>query len=389
MSWPFTGRAQRELTAADLIAERTGRRTSSRLISRKAALRHSVAWSCLRLRADLISTMPVKVYRDIDGTRVKQFTPPILETPGGPRVRIMEWLYSSQFDLDSCGNTFGIITARDGAKRPSRIDLVDSDTVTVYQKNGQIGYRIGGTEYDPADIWHERQFTLAGCPVGLSPVAYAAMTLDRYLSAGEFAANWFSNSTLPGGHLKNTARVLKKGEAGKAKANFKASVEAGDVWVSGSDWEYNMIAAKASESQFIETMDGTERDVCRFFGVPADLADVVIQGSSLTYANIGQRNLQFLIMNLGPAIRRREDAFSADLLAAPRYVKFNADALLRMDTKSRYDAHKVAVDGRWLAPSEVREIEERPPFTPEQLAEFAQLFPNKAAAPTPAPEVTP
>lgn len=388
MSWPF---ARRELTATDLVAERTGRRTLGRNVSRKAALRHSVAWSCLRLRADLISTMPVKVYRDVGGTPVEQFVPPVLTSPGGSKVRGMEWRYSTQFDLDSCGNTFGLITARDGAGRPARIDLVDADTVTVYMKGGQLGYRIGGTEYTPAEVWHERQFTMSGLPVGLSPVAYAAMTLDRYLSAGEFARDWFSNSTLPGGHLKNTARVLKRGEARKAKANFKASVEAGDVWVSGSDWEYNMIAAKASESQFIETMEGTERDICRYLGVPADLADVVIQGSSLTYANISQRNLQFLITNLGPAIRRREEAFSHDLVAAPRYVKLNADAMLRMDTKTRYDAHKVAIDARFLAPSEARALEDRPPFTPDQLAEFAQLFPNKAGAPgqTPTPEATP
>ena len=388
MSWPFTGRASaRELTALDLLAERTGRRSGRGPVSREKALRHSAAWACLRLRADLISTMPVKVYRDVDGTPVKLPAPPVLVKPS---TRIMEWLYSSQFDLDSCGNAFGIITARDGAGRPAQITLVNADDVTVIVKDGVVTYRIGGTTYTANEVWHERQFTVPGMVVGLSPIAYAAMTLQRYLSAAEFTVDWFGNSTVPGGHLKNTARTLKRQEAAKVKAAFKASVEAGDVWVSGSDWEYNMLAAKANEAQFLETMDGSAHDVCRFLGVPGDMVDLGVNGSSITYANITQRNLQFLITNLGPAIARREDAFSADLLAAPRYVKFNAGALLRMDLKSRYEAHAIGITTRFLAPSEARGFEELPPFTPEQEAEFTRLpLPGSPQTPNQNPGGTP
>jgi hypothetical protein len=40
----------------------------------------------------------------------------------------------------------------------------------------------------------------------------------------------------------------------------------------------------------------------------------------------------------------------------------NVDALLRPDTKSRYDAHKVALDAGFLTVDEVREFENREPF---------------------------
>ena len=65
----------------------------------------------------------------------------------------------------------------------------------------------------------------------------------------------------------------------------------------------------------------------------------VCSNCAITYANISQRNLQFLIMHLGPAVGRREDAFSRKLVSNPRYVKLNTDALLRMDpaeTSKRY-----------------------------------------------------
>jgi hypothetical protein len=74
------------------------------------------------------------------------------------------------------------------------------------------------------------------------------------------------------------------------------------------------------------------------------------------------------------------------LTPQPRYVKLNAAALLRLDPASRADMIKTQIDGRWLAPSEARELEDRAPFTPAQIAEFDELGLNKAAAggsPTP------
>jgi hypothetical protein len=40
----------------------------------------------------------------------------------------------------------------------------------------------------------------------------------------------------------------------------------------------------------------------------------------------------------------------------------NVDALLRPDTKSRYEAHKIALDAGFLTLDEVRELENREPL---------------------------
>lgn len=347
-----------------LLGERLGRRTGrSHRVSREQALRHSAVWACLRLRADLISTMPVDIFRRLNGIQVEQTKPPLFITPGGSKVGWVEWAYSTQVDLDSVGNTVGVITARDGLGLPSVIELANIDEVTFKGKGSKLTkVRIGKDEYDPEQIWHEKQYTLAGVPVGLSPIAHAAMSIRGYLSAQEFAADWFDNSTVPGGHLKNTARTLNRKQSLKAKQSFKDAVTAGDVWVSGSDWEYNMLSAKASESAFIESQQFSIGDACRFMGVPGDMIDAPVSGSSVTYANITQRNLQLLIINIGPAIVRREDAWSRGLVSEPRYVKLNPGALLRMDLKARYDSYKVGIDAGFLDDDEAREYENLPPL---------------------------
>ena len=366
-------------SSSTLLAERTAARTGSSTarVSRSDALTHSVAWACVRLRADLISTMPVDIFRRVAGVQMEQAKPPIFITPDG-QVDWVEWCYSTQVDLDSVGNAIGIITARDGMGLPSVIELADINEVTFKGKGSRLArVRVGQTWYEPEQVWHEKQFTLSGSPIGLSPIAHAARSIGGYLSAAQFAADWFGNSTVPGGHLKNTAKRLNKAESAAAKESFKATVAAGDIWVSGNDWEYSMLSAKASESAFLERMQYSDAEVCRFLGVPGDMVDVETSTGSVTYANVTQRNLQLLIMNIGPAIVRRETAWSRRLLPNPRYAKLNRGALLEMDLKSRYEAHGTAIDKRFLAPSEVRELENRPPFTAEQEAEFARLFAPK------------
>lgn len=385
MSWPF-GRREPMGTATQMVGVRTSARSKrGKHVSRDEALGVSAVWACVRLRADLVSTSPIEVYRNLpDGTQVDMPTPPVLQAPGGGSCDVMEWMYSTQVDLDTIGNTFGIIKARDGAGMPSLIELVPVTDVTVQVRGGVIKYKIAHELFDAGSIWHEKQFTTSGIPVGLSPIAYGAASMTGYLSAQNFAADWFSNGGVPAAHLKNTNRTLTPDQANDMKDKFKAAMSNGDVFVSGNDWDYDMIAAKASESQFLEERHFGLVEACRYHGVPADMIDVETgaAGSKLIYANITQRNLQFLIMNMGPAIRRRENALSK-VTARPRFVTLNTDKVLAMDMKSRFDAYKVAVDARAMTPNEWRARENMPPLTPDQVAEFAALFPSKPSAPIP------
>lgn len=358
-------------TAADLI-RRSAHGWPS--VNRETAMRNSAVWACLRLRANLVSSFPVDAYRIVDGRQVEVPKWPILVNPGGERVGIDEWLYSSQMDLDRSGNVFGLIRETNGFGLPSRIDLVPCSDVSVLCKNRELtGYRVYGEEYAVNRVWHERQYTLPGLHVGLSPVAFAAWSLGEYQSIQEFALDWFSNGTIPSAHLRNTQKTLKDEQADAVKARFKASVSSGDPFVTGADWEYNMLAAEGAAGNWIEAKRYGIGDIARFFDCPGDLIDAAVSTGSITYANITQRNLQFLIMHLGPAVTRRENALTK-LLPAPRRVRLNTDALLRMDPQARANTLKTQVDSRTIAPSEVRELEDRPPFTEEQLAEFDRLF---------------
>lgn len=368
--------------AHELIPSRDGARRGAVTVTNDTALRHSAVWACLRLRANLISTMPVDVYRKVDNIQVEMPKPPILITPGGERMDYVEWMYSSQFDLDRTGNVIGLITEVNSFGLPARIDLQTIGSCSVVERDGVVLYHIHGKKYPPQKVWHERQNTIPGLPVGLSPVAYAAWSIGQYQSAQQFALDWYGTGGIPKGQLRNTEiPIVDPAVAREAKQRFKAAVDGGDLFVTGKDWEFHPVQAEAVGAEWLEAQKYGVADIARFFDCPGDLIDAVVTSGNITYANVTQRNLQFLIMHLGPAVFRRERSLSK-LLPAPRFVKLNTSALLRMDDETRAKVIEARIRARTLAPSEARALENLLPLTEEQKAEFDRLFGVPRTQPT-------
>ncbi|MEZ5119670.1 MAG: phage portal protein [Candidatus Nanopelagicales bacterium] len=367
---------KRELSA--LLDDARARRLPGLAVppTRDESMAADVKWACLRLRGDLVSTTPLDVFRERDGLLYEVPKPQVLVTPDGRDIT--DWLYSSQTDLDDVGNDFGVITERDRAGFPSRIELVPAERITVRVVKGVVSYLMDGQEVPADQVWHERQFSTPGQVMGLSPTAYAAYMLSGYLSAVEFARDWFAGNAIPAAHLRNTAKVLNKPEARKVKADFIETITTGDVFVTGSDWEYSVLGAKASESAFIDMLKVSAPAQCRFYGVPGDVVDVESATGNITYANVTQRNLQLLTLNMGPAFVRRERAFTNALVPRGQVVKFATDAMLRMDPQARGESMGTAIESRRMTVTEARALDNRPPLTREQEAEFARLFPTRA-----------
>lgn len=351
-------------------------------------MRQSVVWAAVMLRASVVSMMPVDVYRRVPGESPASVpAPPVLISPSsfaeGHPEPISDWLFASQVSLDSYGNAFGEVTAFDATGLPARIELLPPEEARLTIRNGRIvEYQFGRTVIDPRRVWHERQHLLPGVPVGLSAITHSALSVATSKAAHQFAADWFGNSAIPGAHAKNVEKTLKPGESETIKAKFQQIIASGGLLVTGRDWTFEPMQAKAAESGLLETIRATEGDLCRFFGVPASMVGVSTEGgSSITYQNITQKNLDFLTTYMGPVLKRREDALST-LTSRPRFVKLNRSAFLAMDAKTRADLLKVRIDSRTLTPDQARFIEDEPSLTEADYAQFDRLF----GPPTKTPE---
>jgi HK97 family phage portal protein len=370
------------------IPPRSGQlnRRGAVLVDAERALRHSAVWACVRLRADLVSTFPVKQMRDtnIDNVAVQMPLSPILVEPGGAEWDYLDWMWASNSDLDRSGNTIGLITEVNALGLPSRIDLQPTKVCSVVKPKGSPSwlYRIDGKIYTRDKVWHERQYPVSGFPLGLSPVAYAAWSIGEFLSLQDFALDWFGGGAVPKAAMRNKAKKLQTKEIVDAKQWYRDSISNGDVMIFGADWEYDLIQAAEMGMEWLDGRKFGIAEISRFFGCPSDLIDAAVSGQSVTYANISQRNLQFLIMNLQPLVTRRERRLSK-WLPRPRYVQLDTDALLRMDPQTRALVAKMRIDSRTLTPSEARGWENQLPLTQAQIDEFNTLFPPKTAVSPP------
>lgn len=372
--------------AQDMIPTRSlggGRKVGNQVVTDDKALRNSVVWACLKLRSGLISTFPVDQFRDVLGLQTEwPYKPAILTDPGGLKVGIRDWLAMTQTDLDRSGNTIGLIVERSTARSPyypeglpSRIELQPASACTYLERDGKPDqWRISGKFYDPSEVYHEATNRVAGLKVGLPTVLYAALAIGETLSMQQHSLDWFGSGGIPKARMKNLAKRLGPTDIAIAKQWYADTINNGDVLVTGNDWEYDMIQAETAGNEFIEGRKLSGSDICRYFNTPADLVDVqASSGGSITYANISQRNLQFLIHHLGPTVIGREEALSR-MLPRPRYVKLNTDALLRMDPLSRQQLIRSQIESRTLANSEARALDNRKPLTQADKDEFIEIY---------------
>jgi HK97 family phage portal protein len=359
----------------------------STTVTADTALRSSAVWAAIRLRANLISTLPVDSYKMSGSVRLTVPPPGCVFVNAGREIQWHEFLYATQVDLDRCGNAFGVITQRNGLNLPARIELVNFADVSVQPRHYgnpatdySLIWRIGGIEYDYENIWHERQYVVSGLPLGLNAIMYAAYAIGSYLSAQEFAIRWFGSDQLPAAVLRNEEETVPPNVAEKARMRYEASMKPGGVFVTGRDWDLKPVNAAINTNAYIESMQYGVPDIARYLDVPADMIDGAVSGSSVTYANITQRLVQLLVVHLGPTITRRELALS-DLHSKPRFIKLNRKALLAMDPLTQAQLLGIEVTNRATTPDEWRALMDKGPLTEAEMAQFDRLFGSKNLAP--------
>ena len=96
----------------------------------------------------------------------------------------------------------------------------------------------------------------------------------------------------------------------------------------------------------------------------------------MTYATVEMDDIKVSSRTMRPWFTRVEDHFNK-LLPANQYVKFNIDATIRADTKTRAETHEIGLRTGTLTLDEARRLEDRKPLTPEQKAEWLAMHGNQ------------
>lgn len=317
----------------------------------------------VRMISDGISTLPVDVFRKNGGMSEEVRAPQWVQQPTVD-LTFVEWCGQILVGLLLHGNCY-LFVLRNGAGQIVEVIPLDPQKVTVQRVNGRKTYMIDGQPAPAgAEILHLKGMMLPGADVGLSPVEYARQTLGLGLATVQYGAQFFDGEgNMPGvielphpaqpAVMKNLAEQWRRRRS-RAGKGLPGVLEAGATW--------KATGVTNEQAQFLSTRKFTAAEIAgqMFLLDPSDLG-IPVEGTSLTYANLEQRNARRIQVAFLPWMIRVEMAVTA-LLPRPQFFKFNVAGYLRGDQKARYEAAAIGIQNQFLTPNEAREREDMGPL---------------------------
>lgn len=317
-----------------------------------AASRIGTVYRSVNIISTMISQMELEVYRD--GKKIK--TPLLVKNPIDGESQ-SSFVQQCVWSLALWGNCY-LLTY---GSPVSSVTVLDPDSVTVIKdpSTGKTQYYNGPNQLPSDRIRHMKFERLPGALLGTGPLSGAAGELRAAYLLDKFQQSWFDVSGIPTGVLSTPSALNPAQSAAFVKAwnDFLADNRKTAILPGGM--KYDPINAKPIELQYIDVAEANIRNIARIFGIPASNLLSALQGTSMTYTNYLEANLQFLQNTLSRYMNEIEDALSA-LLPRSNKVEFNEEQLLRMSPEKLWAVKKLQSDVGYYSGAEQREDEGLP-----------------------------
>lgn len=343
-------------------------------VNEDSALRLAAVYSCVRVLAESVAQLPLKVYERLPSGGKR-------EAPGHPLYALLHdrpneemssfnWREAGVGHLCTWGNAFNFVDyGEDGrvrALKPLRPDRVAPKRT---QKGGLV-YEVADDKGQRQTYLKEQILHFAGLGydglIGYSPIRLAAESIGMGLAAATHAGKFFANGAVPGGVLEHPGSLGKEAQARLRESwekLHKGPDNAQRLAILEEGMKYNRITINPVDAQLLESMKLTRSEIAGIFRVPAHLINDL---EKATFSNITELSLEFVMYTLSPWLTRLEQAMNWRLFLPTErgryFAEFVVDGLLRGDTKSRNEAHRTAVMGGWKSINEVRAEENMAPI---------------------------
>jgi len=348
----------------------------------KNALKEATVFACIRILADAVGKLPLKIYREQDGKpgEVSHSLSPLLKTRPNPWMSARDFKKAVEVQRLIHGNSYvwiDVATRGPDAGKVIGLYPLDStrmeiwvDDVGLLPGKGKMWYVYTdnlGQQYKlkPDEVLHFKGLTLDGI-VGMTPLEVLQKTIENAGAASEFINKSFKSGMQVKGIVqyvgdlspdkeKTFREKFEQMSSGLKNANRVALLPIG--------YQFQPISLKMTDAQFLENTELTIRQIAAAFGVKMhQLNDL----DRATHTNIAEQQREFYIDTLMDILTGYEQELTYKLftdreLQEGYYVKFNVNAILRADPKTRYEAYRTAIQSGFMTPNEVRALEELEP----------------------------
>lgn len=337
-------------------------------LSKADILTHGAIYACVSLIASDIGKLPLTIAQRQDGIWTPQDSPydALFRQPNNYQNRAQffsAWIASKLLH----GNAYAF-KIRDGNGLIIGLKLIDPQRVKVliadddsvfYQLNGNANLQQSGNALTiPArEMIHDRGICLNHPLVGVSPIAAAALAASQGMAIQSASSKFFANGSKPSGVLTAPGAISPE-VAERLKASWDAKYtgdNAGKTAVLGDGLRFETMTMTAVDSQLLEQLQFTDKQVCTAFGVPAWKVGI---GEMPTYNGGEAGQLHYYQTTIQSLLETAELCLDIGLeLSNDQRTEFDTKELLRLDTATRFEGYAKAIGAGWMAPNEARKAE--------------------------------
>lgn len=339
------------------------------------ALQLSTVWSCVRLIAETISTLPLFLYEKQG--KLRQLAPEhplyvlIHESPNADMTAVEFWeAVVSQLLL--WGNAY-VLKSFNGAGKIVALDPLDPAKMTVRRTNdGAVTFIYadprGQKTYTEREIWHVKGFGTDGL-CGLSPIRAGLRSMGGALAAENASTSTFTDGMRPSSvvslkeFLKPDQRKQYKDKLAESTVGTPATGQV--LLLEGGATHSNAIGMNPDDAQMLETRSFNVEDLCRWFNVPPSM---IGHGTAVSNWGTGREQIMlgFLTFVLRPYLVRIEQGIKKSLLTpADRlryFAEYSVEGLLRADSAARAAFYATMTQNGLKTRNECRLLENDPPL---------------------------
>ena len=352
-------------------------------VSGANSLKEIVVYICIKILAETISKLPLKIYQDNGGIKkaTNHYLYPLLKLRPNPYMSASDFWKCVEVNRNLYGNSYVwldfVSKGRNAGKiqgfyplNPLQMQIWCDDVGLLSSKNS-IWYIYNDNMGAPhklqsSDLLHFKGLTGNGI-VGFSPIEMLKNSIENAKAAEKFLNNSYKNG------MQSKGIVQYVGDLNlEAKKTFRDEFE---EMSSGLDnvnrisllpigYQFQPISLTMTDAQFLENTKLTEQQLSAAFGVKLHQLNELVKSS---YSSTSEANREFYTDTMLAILTGYEQELTYKIFLTSElqkgfYVKFNADVILRADAKTRYASYALAIQNGVKTPNECRELEEDPPM---------------------------
>ena len=334
--------------------------SSGAVVSKESAMRQWTVYACISIVSETIAQLPLDLRRPNGSGGTEDAKDHhlynLVKVLPNKHMTSFNWREAQQANLMTTGNCYNLIqknTIRETAGllpinpldvtvREPRADearrwrLGKKDPGVVYEVRTDKGQKV----FPPWQILHIAGFGFDGLLGESVIINFAKESIGNALALDNFQGSAIKNGITPGGVLEHPDTLGDNKEAfiTALKSRYAGAENARTPMVLEEGMKFNKVDVSLVDKQLIEQLKMTATQICGVFKIPPH--KVGIYEKNTNYNNTEQGNRAFLEQTMQQWVVRWEQAMNWKLLSPTERdqgyeFKFNFDALLRPDTKTR------------------------------------------------------